>query len=89
MQHGSIILSGDQTALTQLDPSAADHPQPATLEELIGPLDFNTVADAVARAMQDEFGGRWMASGYTPEERALADELVETKYATDPWTWRR
>ena len=89
LQHGSIMLSGSQARLAELDPTAAGYPQPATLEELVGPLAFADVADAVVLGMREHFGGSWSDGTYGGAERALAAELIDTKYATDAWTWRR
>jgi lipoate-protein ligase A len=89
LQHGSIILSGDQSRLAALNPEAAGFERPATLEELIGPVDFDTVARAVAAAMAAEFGGAWTESEVHPDELAAAVRLVDTRYGRPEWTWRR
>ncbi len=89
LQHGSIILSGDQSRLAALNPEAAGFERPATLEELIGPVTFDTVARAVAAAMQAEFGGLWRESQVSPAELRDAEALVERRYGRPEWTWRR
>lgn len=89
LQHGSIILSGDQSVLAELSDGAADHRAPATLEELIGAARVDDVADAVTDNLQMVFGGSWSASGYSSAEIDEADRLEAERYARDSWTWRR
>jgi len=89
LQHGSIILSGDQSRLAALNPEADGFERPATLEELVGPVDFDTVAVTVAAAMSAEFGGVWTESELRPDELRAAEELVTTRYGRPEWTWRR
>ena len=88
LQHGSIMISGDQMLLTTLGPSA-EHEQPATLAEQIGPVSGDDVAEAVVVAMKKVFGGAWVEGEYSGEERRMITELVETRYGLDEWTWRR
>ena len=88
LQHGSIIISGDQTVLSTLGPDA-EHEQPATLAEQIGPIEVERVADAVLESMKKVFGGTWVEGEYSGDERHMITELVETRYGLDEWTWRR
>ena len=89
LQHGAIMLSGDQAFLAELSDGAGDHRAPATLEELIGATRVEEVADAVTEKLQAVFGGSWSASEYSSAEIAEADRLEEERYARDSWTWRR
>lgn len=82
LQHGSILLAGDQGAL------AGDTP-PITLGELIGDVSIDEVAGVVAHKLRTELGGRWSEGELTPEERSLADALEAGRYALDSWTYRR
>lgn len=88
LQHGSIILSGDQSLLGVIG-QEADHEQPATLFEQIGPLDVGVVADHVVSAMKKVFGGTWVDGEYSGREKRMIRALVEERYASDEWTWRR
>jgi len=88
LQHGSIMISGDQMLLATLGPSA-EHEQPATLAEQIGPACVDDVAEAVVVAMKKVFGGTWVEGEYSGEERRMITELVKTRYGLDEWTWRR
>jgi lipoate-protein ligase A len=91
LQHGSIMLSGDQTVLSDLSGDAAV--APATLTGLLGGTAVrelsNAVATALCAAFEAEFGGDWRAGGYTTEELEEADRLEGERYAREAWTWRR
>ncbi len=89
LQHGAIILSGDQSVLAELSDGAGDHRTPATLQELIGAVRVDDVAAAVTEKLQMAFGGSWSASEYRAAEIAEADRLEVERYARDSWTWRR
>lgn len=101
LQHGSILLAGDQSLLARLsqprpsdegsdeEKGGEEHAPPATLTELVGRVGRGDVADAVSRAMRDSFGGAWRADGYRGSELAAADRLERERYGRDGWTWRR
>jgi lipoyl(octanoyl) transferase len=96
LQHGSIILSGDQSRLSLLRrPDAAAGPKDrdvvhsATLEALIGPVTPGEVMDAVTYEMEHAVGGSWAPEGYRPEELNAAAHVEETRYRLSEWTWRR
>tara|TARA_A100001037_G_scaffold70958_1_gene63526 strand:+ start:12158 stop:12439 length:282 start_codon:yes stop_codon:yes gene_type:complete len=88
LQHGSIMISGDQTLLSKIGLSTSHH-QPATLSEQIGAVDVERVANAVISSMKRFFGGTWLEGEYSAEEKRMLKELVESQYSTDQWTWRR
>ena len=88
LQHGSIIISGDQSRLSRLGPGV-EHERPATLEEQIGPVDVAHLANAVVLAMKKVFGGTWVESEYSPTEKDMVTDLVRKRYGTAGWTWRR
>ena len=88
LQHGSIIISGDQTLLSTLGPGV-DHEQPATLAEQIGHVTVEEVVDAVASSMKKVFGGTWVEGEYSGDEKRMITDLVRTRYGSDEWTWRR
>lgn len=99
LQHGSIILSGDQTLLHRLlgpgargdvalAPPASD-PGPATLAAQIGPVDVDRLAAKIVAAMKKVFGGTWVEGEYSETEKQMVTKLVRERYASDAWTWRR
>lgn len=89
LQHGSVILRGDQSALARLAGGEVDPFPPATLEEAVGPVDWRDAAAALGRGMALALGGSWNEGGATAAEEARARELEAERYATDAWTWRR
>ena len=88
LQHGSIMISGDQTLLSKIGLSTSHH-QPATLSEQIGAVHVERVANAVISSMKRIFGGTWLEGEYSTEEKRMLKRLVESQYSTDQWTWRR
>ncbi len=110
LQHGSIILRGDQSALSALatppaSPSMPSRPlpvtgattpasatlpgRPATLEELIGNVEPETVERVLARSVTEAFGGHAVESVVSREEDDDARALVASRYGRSSWTWRR
>lgn len=90
LQHGSIILAGDQALLNRLSGKGGEeHVPPATLSGLVGEVSRDQVAESVARAMRGTFGGRWTDGEYTAGERAAAQRLENRRYGREEWTWRR
>ena len=88
LQHGSIMISGDQNLLSTIGLSTSHH-QPATLSEQIGEVDMERVVDAVVGSMKKCFGGGWAEGEYSADEKRMCTKLVESRYAADQWTWRR
>jgi len=89
LQHGSIILSGDQSLLDDLRGSPDGHQAPATLEDLVGPVSSEDLGIVVMANMQSAFGGSWEGGVYDPHELKEADRLESEQYTQDSWTWRR
>lgn len=89
LQHGSVILGGDQSALARLAGGAVDPAPPATLESVAGPRAWRDVAHALAGGLGLALGGAWREGEITPQEQAGALRLETERYATDAWTWRR
>lgn len=90
LQHGSIILDGDQSLLARLNgKSVEEHAAPATLSGLVGARSSQEVEDAVVRGMGATLGGHWADGAYTREESETAGHLVAERYGMEQWTWRR
>jgi len=89
LQHGSILMRGDQAMLYGLAPGSRRHEAPTTLRELIGDVGIDEVADAVAMSLRGRVGGTWTPGGYRQAELHMADGLEAERYARDSWTWRR
>jgi len=87
LQHGSIILAGNQDAIARLGGAAQARP-PATLEALLGAEpDPAVLTRALEDAFREHFGGTWSPGELTTQERRLAVEL-EGHYSSRDWTWR-
>lgn len=88
LQHGSIILDGDQSILRELRGDDEPVPPPATLRRLMG---FVPEVEALARCLQDglalTLGGTW-TSGTWSKAEGLASEELEAHYSDEDWTWR-
>jgi lipoate-protein ligase A len=89
LQHGSVILRGDQSVLDRLRGATQIGPQPATVAESLGQASWGSVAEAVATGLRVALGGRWRQGGYEPAEEDEAGRLATDRYATEAWTWRR
>ncbi len=87
LQHGSLILRGDQSRLARLAGAEDGADRPATLEALIGAVPLERVIEGVAWGLRLALGGIWSEGGYHAAETEAADRLVE-RYRSDAWTWR-
>jgi len=87
LQHGSLILSGDQVAVTEL---RGDPPNeaPSTLAEALGTVpSLQEVSASLRAGLAEEFGGEWDAGGMSEEELDAASRW-EDRYGSEAWTWR-
>ena len=105
LQHGSIILSGDQSLLEELklppqnataqdgQGSGGAAASAACLGDLLGERESEQLARRLVRELRAAFAacfpGTWYTGGYTPSELAEADRLEDEQYARGSWTWRR
>lgn len=90
LQHGSVILSGDQSVLARLGGGDASDPEPpATLQAVLGVVPWAEVAHALADGVALALRGTWRQGEASPTEIQRARALETDHYATDAWTWRR
>jgi len=91
LQHGSIILSGDQSLLARLSQKGREAAAlPATLTQFVGGVGADDVARAVSDTMRETFPGSWKTDGaYREGELEAAERLKAERYGDDDWTWRR
>jgi len=88
LQHGSIILDGDQDVLQRLRGDSEEVPPPATLKTLLGFLPgMEALSGAVESGLEDVLGGDWVADEYREDEKRAAEEQ-EDHYLDPEWTWR-
>lgn len=89
LQHGSIILEGDQELLGRLGSDGRQPvPAPATLKSVLGAVpEVENLAAALRTGLAGVLGGSWVDDERREEERVAATEL-EAHYLDDRWTWR-
>jgi lipoate-protein ligase A len=90
LQHGSILVDDDQSALSllTLEPAVSVDP-PATLREALGrAVEPRDVADALAAAVRASLDPHAAPLALDEETRRDAACLTR-RYRDDAWTWRR
>lgn len=94
LQHGSVLLDGDQGVVAELfhhAPPGFDGSRvpPTTLAEILGaPPAAERVIDAILEGVQATIGIRLAGTALSPGEAERLPELVE-RYRSREWTWRR
>ena len=90
LQHGSVILRGDQGPVVRLSGGHEDPAPPATVEDLADDaVDDAAVTEALSAGLRLALGGSWDEGAYRSWEIDAADRLERDRYATEGWTWRR
>jgi lipoate-protein ligase A len=88
LQHGSIILNGDQDVLRRLRGDDEPVPPPATLKSLMGEApDPVALATCIEDGLAETLGGQWEFGEYDADEKMAAKEL-QAHYEDSGWTWR-
>jgi lipoate-protein ligase A len=90
LQHGSILVDDDQSALSllTLEPAVSVDP-PATLREALGrAVEPRDLADALAAAVRATLDPHATPLALDEETRRDAVRLTR-RYRDDAWTWRR
>ena len=88
LQHGSIILDGDQDVLRRLRGDDEPVPPPATLESLLGGVpDLSLLSGCVRSGLEETLGGSWADGDFSGDEKMAAEEL-QAHYEDSGWTWR-
>jgi lipoyl(octanoyl) transferase len=89
LQHGSILLADDQSALASFTTGSAPIPKPATLESVrTAPTSLAMVADALFASVRSQEDSCAHRLEMEQSLRARASALV-VRYLDDAWTWRR
>ena len=89
LQHGSIIIDGDQSLLNQLTGKLHDIVCPATLRSVLGVVHQDQVTFGVIDGLKHVLGGSWEEGEYLSGERNEAGRLERQRYSQAGWTWRR
>lgn len=88
LQHGSIILDGDQDLLRRLRTDDEPVPPPATVKALLGVIpSMEVLADSIRKGLALTFSGSWAEDDYRSNEKMAARDL-EAHYLDPEWTWR-
>ncbi|MCH7562230.1 MAG: hypothetical protein IH968_00280 [Gemmatimonadetes bacterium] len=88
LQHGSLILGGDQGPLERLRRDGQVVENPATLSGLLGRSPgWDEVTGAIRAGLKEALGGRWSDGAMHGHESATQARL-EVMYSSDDWTWR-
>lgn len=89
LQHGSLLLDGDQSPLEDLRVVPAPSGSASTsLLHLMGVLpSWDRLVAQLEEGLTRTLGGTWSRGGYRQGELATAEEL-EAKYSDPSWTWR-
>ena len=88
LQHGSILLSGLQTAVSNVTLDGGPPDLSVPLAEVIGrSADIREVAEAVAGAAADRWGGTWERTPVSADLVADASRY-EPRFRSPEWTWR-
>jgi len=88
LQHGSLILDGDQELLRRVRGDGEEVPPPATLRSILGRIpDPEVLARALQAGLQGVLGGEWLPGTPRDDEKKAAEEL-EPHYLDPEWTWR-
>ncbi|HLQ22244.1 MAG TPA: hypothetical protein VK132_03515 [Gemmatimonadales bacterium] len=88
LQHGSLLLDGDQGLVTDVSIAPGTTGGDASLARLLGrPVGFGEIAERLASAAR-AWGGEWRTihAGDVIVERAAA---AADGYRSDAWTWAR
>ena len=99
LQHGSLPLCGDLSRITLVlsYPTQSEREiaaqktlaQATTLEVATGKIfTWDEAAEAIIHSFTMEFGISFIHSQPTREEIEIANDLVQTKYASDSWNFR-
>lgn len=88
LQHGSVLLRGDQGWLARLAGGSGDAHPPATLAEALPALDRKEVVERISTSLRLALGGSWSERGYGSREVEAARALQAGRYGCSEWTWR-
>lgn len=88
LQHGSILLAADQSALLGRKANGGRARFVTMADVLEAPPSWGRMTDALAQGLERRLGGAWSRGAWSEGELALAARL-EDRYRSPEWTWRR
>ena len=88
LQHGSLLLAGRQSTVREVTRNGAPTDLALALSDAIGGTpDPSVVADAVAVAAEERWGGTWERT--FPDPALLAEATShEVRFRSPDWTWQ-
>jgi lipoate-protein ligase A len=88
LQHGSLLLAGRQTTVREVTRGDAPLDLAVPLADAVGSTpDPGTVAEAVAGAAEERWGGLWARTLVEPAVLAEASSH-EVRFRSPGWTWK-
>ncbi|MCJ7627331.1 MAG: hypothetical protein MUO50_02975 [Longimicrobiales bacterium] len=88
LQHGSIILDGDQDMLRRLRGDDEPVPPPATVKSLLGAVpEIEELSRSIQQGLAETLGGFWEEDVLRPHEK-MAEKELQAHYDDSGWTWR-
>jgi lipoate-protein ligase A len=88
LQHGSLLLAGRQSTVHDVTRGGAPTDLAMPLADAVGDVpDPAAVAEAVAGAAAERWGGTWVRTCPDPALRAEAS-AHEVRFRSPDWTWR-
>jgi lipoate-protein ligase A len=88
LQHGSVLLAGRQTTVREVTRGGAPFDLAGPLADATGGIpDPNAVAESVAAAAAERWGGVWGRISLEPALLAEASSH-EARFRSPDWTWR-
>jgi lipoyl(octanoyl) transferase len=89
LQHGSILIDGDQSVAAGLQIGSPPAPASAGILDFLGAEpDASRLRDAIVTGFERECAARFDTDCTNTRERARSAEL-EHRYRSEAWTWRR
>jgi lipoyl(octanoyl) transferase len=89
LQHGSILIDGDQSAVVRIQNGRGVPPGSTGIRQVIGrEPDLVELCNAVTQAFAEHLTGTLQPELPGPAESVRVCELVH-RYRSDEWTWRR
>ena len=84
LQHGSILLDGNQDIVAQVTRGDATSPNSTSLSSLLGrTVTFSEVAEAVISEVARSWNGTWQRCD------TITETVDRERFADPAWTWRR
>lgn len=87
LQHGSILLADNQSAVSAVTRGPAPADLSAPLHSIVGTaIDEDDLISAVSRAASERWRGEWRECN-EPDEMVTASERHAARFRSPEWTW--